>query len=238
MASPPENGIVQITGDDSYELYVNGRHVGAGQNWKILDVYDVTKYLVQGANTVAVKAVNSEGSSAGLAVRVVVKQQGNTHVEHSTDATWKTALKEFPQWQKVRFDDRQWLAAKAFGALGATLPWGNEVTLADADGRFKVTPEFHVEWLVEPTETGSLICMTFDEFGQIIASRENGPLIIIRDEDKDGLVETVSTYCDELKNCQGLLAVSGKVYAVGDGPEGAALYRLSDEDQDGQIDRV
>ena len=238
MASQPESGTVQITGDDSYELYVNGRHVGAGQNWKILEVYDVTKYLVQGANTVAVKAVNSEGSSAGLAVRVVVKQQGNTHVEHSTDATWKTALKEFPQWQKVRFDDRQWLAARAFGALGATLPWGNEVTLADAEGRFKVTPEFHVEWLVEPSETGSLICMTFDEFGQIIASRENGPLIIIRDEDKDGLVETVSVYCDELKNCQGLLAVSGKVYAVGDGPEGAALYRLSDEDQDGQIERV
>jgi len=238
MSSPPDSGTVQITGDDSYELYINGRKIGAGQNWKILDVYDVTKYLVQGNNTIAVKAINSEGSSAGVAVRVVVKQQGNTHVEHSTDATWKTALKEFPQWQKIRFDDRQWLAAKAFGALGATLPWGNEVTLADADGRFKVTPEFHVEWLVEPSETGSLICMTFDEFGQIIASQENGPLIMIRDEDKDGLVETVSTYCEELKNCQGLLAVSGKIYAVGDGPEGAALYRLSDEDQDGQVDRV
>ena len=234
----PEQGTIQIACDDKYELYVNGRQIGTGSNWKVLDVHDISKYLVQGVNTVAVKAMNTEGGSAGLVARVVVKEQGNTHVEHSTDATWKTALKEFPQWQKVRFNDVQWLAARSFGAVNATLPWGNEVTVAGSAGRFRITPEFHVEWVIDPKECGSLICMTFDEFGHIIASRENGPLIIIRDEDRDGLVDTVSTYCEELKNCQGLLAVSGKVYAVGQGPEGTALYRLSDEDQDGKIDRV
>jgi putative heme-binding domain-containing protein len=234
----PEHGVVQVSCDDNYDLYVNGRHVGSGQNWKVLDVYDITRYLVQGPNTVAIKAANSEGGSAGLVARVTVKQQGNTHVEYSTDATWKTALKEFPQWQKVRFNDVQWLAARSFGPLNATLPWGNEVSVAGAGDRFKVTPEFHVEWVVEPKETGSLTCLTFDEFGQIIAAQENGPLIIARDHDKDGLVETVSNYCEELKNCQGLLAVSGKLYAIGEGPQGAGLYRLADEDQDGRIDRV
>ena len=65
--------------------------------------------------------------------------------------------------------------------------------------------------------------MTFDEFGQIIASRENGPLLVIRDDDKDGLVDTVSTYCDEMKNCQGLLAVSGKMFADRRRPAGPGL---------------
>jgi putative membrane-bound dehydrogenase-like protein len=235
---PPEHGIIQIACDDNYDLYVNGRHIGSGQNWKVLDVYDITKYLVQGANTVAVQASNSEGGSAGLVARVVVKQQGNTHVDYSSDASWKTALKEFPQWQRVRFNDVQWLAARSFGVLNATLPWGNEVSVAGAGDRFKVTPEFHVEWVVDPKETGSLICMTFDEFGQVIASRENGPLLVVRDNDKDGVVETVSTYCEEMKGCQGLLTVSGKLYAIGEGPQGPGLYRLSDADQDGQIDQV
>ncbi len=234
----PESGVIQIACDDAYELFVNGRQVGSGKNWKMLDVYDVTKYLVEGRNTVAVKAVNSEGGSAGLVARVVVKQEGNTYVEHSTDDTWKTTLKEFVQWQKPRFNDDQWLAARSFGPLNATLPWGNEVIVAGENGRYRVTPEFHVEWVVDPKDTGSLICMTFDEFGQIIAARENGPLVIVRDADRDGLVDTVSPFCDELKNCQGLLAISGKVYAVGDGPQGAALYRLSDEDQNGRVDRV
>jgi putative heme-binding domain-containing protein len=234
----PEHGVIQISCDDSYELYVNGRHVGGGKNWKILDVYDITKYLTAGQNTVAVKAVNAAQGSAGLVARVAVKEQGNTHVEYSSDASWKTALKEFPQWEKPRFADTQWLAARSFGTLGATLPWGNEVTVAGADGRFRVTPEFHVEWVVDPEQTGSLVCMAFDEFGQIIASRENGTLIVIRDDDKDGLVETVAGFCDQIKNCHGLLPLSGKVYAVGEGPEGAGLYCLADEDHDGRIDRV
>jgi putative heme-binding domain-containing protein len=170
--------------------------------------------------------------------RVAVKEKGNTHVEHSSDNTWKTALKEFPQWQKAKFADAQWLAARTFGKMGATLPWGNEVTVAGAEGRFRVTPEFHVEWVVDPEETGSLICMAFDEFGQIIASRENGPLVVIRDSDKDGLVETVDSYCDTMKNCQGLLPISGKVFAVGEGPQGPGLYCLADEDHDGRIDRT
>jgi putative heme-binding domain-containing protein len=234
----PEQGTIHIACDDAYELYVNGRLVGSGDNWKSLDVYDVTKMLVQGQNTVAVKAVNSDEGSAGLVARVVVKQKGGTHVEHSTNGTWKTSLKEFSDWQKPRFTENQWLAARSFGALNATLPWGNEVTVAGSDGRFKVTPEFLVEWVVDPQETGSLTCMTFDEFGQIIAARENGPLIRIRDNDRDGLVETVSILTEEVKNCQGLLAVSGKLYAVGDGPQGPALYCLADEDHDGEVDQI
>ena len=95
-----------------------------------------------------------------------------------------------------------------------------------------------MEWVIDPKDTGSLIAMTFDEFGQIIASRENGPLILIRDENKDGLLDTVTTLCDQVKNCQGILAVSGRVFVIGEGPQGTALYRLSDEDRDGRIDNV
>ncbi len=234
----PEHGVVQIACDDGYELYVNGQHVGGGKNWKLLDEYDITKYLARGQNTIAVEAVNSERGSAGLVARVAVKEKGNTHVDHSTDDTWKASLKQFVQWQQPRFADVQWLSARSFGALGATLPWGNAVTVAGAEGRFRVTPEFHVEWVVDPQEAGSLVCMAFDEFGQIIASRENGPLVIMRDDDKDGLVETVAEYCDTMKNCQGLLTISGKVYVVGEGPQGPGLYRLADEDHDGRIDRT
>jgi putative membrane-bound dehydrogenase-like protein len=173
-----------------------------------------------------------------LVARVVVKSQGGTHVAHSTDSTWKTAIKEFPQWQKSRFNDVQWLAARSFGAMGATLPWGNEVTVAGAEGRFRIVPDFRVEWVVEGTQTGSLISMTFNEFGDIIAARENGSLVIVYDSDSDGILDSVDTLCDEIKNCQGLLCVSGRVFAIGQGPQGTALYRLSDEDHDGKTERI
>ncbi len=133
----PEQGEIQIGCDDSYELYVNGHQVGSGSNWKVLDVYDITNQLVPGTNTIAVKATNREQGSAGLVARVLVKQQGGTQVTHSTDATWKAALKEFVGWQKARFNDSQWLAARSFGKMGSTLPWGNEVTVAGRERPFQ-----------------------------------------------------------------------------------------------------
>ena len=169
---------------------------------------------------------------------MLVKAQGGTQVTHSTDASWKAVLKEFVGWQKGRFNDTQWLAARSFGKMGATLPWGNEVTVMGEKGRFKLQPQFGVEWVIDPKQTGSLIAMTFDEFGQIVASRENGPLVLIRDDDRDGVLDTVSTFCDEVRGCQGLLTVSGNVYAMGQGPDGTALYRLSDQDHDGRADKV
>ncbi len=68
--------------------------------------------------------------------------------------------------------------------------------------------------------------------------RENGPLILIRDDNKDGLLDTVTTLCDEVKNCQGILSVSGRIFVVAQGPQGTALYRLTDEDRDDHIDTV
>jgi len=234
----PEQGEIQIACDDDYELFVNGRQLGTGKKWKVIDVYDVSENLVQGTNCIAVKAHNTTAGSAGLVARVLIKVQGNTHVTYSTDATWKTALGEFSQWQQAEFNDSKWLAARAFGPLGSTLPWGSEIVMPGGNERFKVNPEFRVEWVIEAKQTGSLISMAFDEFGQIIASRENGSLIIVRDANKDGLLDSVETYCDQVKNCQGILSISGRTFVTGDGPQGTALYRLSDEDHDGRIDRV
>ncbi len=234
----PEHGEVQIGCDDHYELYVNGRLVGSGKNWKVLDVYDISRDLIAGTNVIAVKGVNDDQGSAGLSVRVAVKQEGGTHVTHSSDNSWKTTLREFVGWQKPKFNDSQWLGAREFGVVGATLPWGNEVTVAGAQERFRVLPPFKVESVIEPKEAGSLVAMTFDEFGQIIAARENGPLVVVRDQDRNGLLDTVGIFSDEVKGAQGLLSVSGKIFAVGSGAEGTALYRPADVDRDGQADQL
>ncbi|HAY82605.1 MAG TPA: heme-binding protein, partial [Planctomycetaceae bacterium] len=80
--------------------------------------------------------------------------------------------------------------------------------------------------------------MTFNEFGHVIAARENGPLILITDEDEDGQYEKIRTYCDKVTNCQGILALNGNVFVTGQGPDGSGLYRLEDEDEDGVLESV
>lgn len=230
----PEQGQIVITCDDAYELYVNGRRVGAGHDWKQVSRFDITRYLAAGRNAVAVKAENLEGSSAGLVARVIVKQVGHTDVAHSTDSSWRVTRQEYSNWFKPLLDDRSWPQARSLGEFGQTAPWGNSVQGAEGAtaGRFKIDPKFHVERVAPPDKTGSLIALAFNEWGDLLCSVEQGGVKLLKDSNKDGTFEAPTTYCDLVKNCQGLLPLNGQVYVCGDGPEGAGLYRLSDEDRD------
>ncbi len=234
----PETGQVQITADNQYELLVNGQAVASGNDWRHLQIHDISKLLKRGRNTIGVRATNTDVGAAGLVARVIIKQRGGTFEAFSTDSTWKTSLRRFPGWAHPSFKDGDWLAAESYGTLGATLPWGDEVILAGAGRRFIIGQEFNIQRIMRDEDTGSLIAMTFDARGNILASREGGHLLRLVDKDGDGKLDTVQTFCDQIKNVQGILALGTRVFAVGDGPEGIALYRLHDTDRDGSVDEI
>ena len=230
---------LQLACDDHYELFVNGRHYASGNDWRRMKGHEIGEQLHAGRNVVAVKAVNKEGASAGLAVRIKLVAPGGAEQTLLTDRTWKTTLKEVRGWERVEFNDSQWVPARSFGPLNTTAPWAGQVAIDNgAVGRFLLGADFRVESVISPDEAGSLIAMAFNEWGEVLASREGGPLLLFVDKDDDGLVETATTYCDEVKSCQGILALNGQAFVVGEGPEGNGFYRLTDEDQNGQVDDV
>jgi hypothetical protein len=92
---------VHIACDNQYELYVNGRLAGRGNDWRKMDVHDINKLLVRGTNVVAIKATNSDAGAAGLVARVVVKEKGGTFESYSTDATWRTSVKPPADWMQA-----------------------------------------------------------------------------------------------------------------------------------------
>ena len=146
-------------------------------------------------------------------------------------------------WETVVFNDRLWGTASAFGKLGDTVPWDRDVDVvaekqADQRERFQIQKGFGVQRVLSDEQVGSVIAMTFNEFGHIIVSQEGGPLLLVFDKDEDGVPEQVRTYCDSVKSCQGILALNGEVFVTGEGPEGSALYRLSDSDRNGTLEQV
>ena len=165
-----------------------------------------------------------------MAARVLVKNAGDTYVAYPSNDSWKTSQKEFVGWTGVRFNESQWLAAREIGRFGVVKPWLDEVQMAGGglDNRFKISSEFHIEQVADPQDTGSLIAMAFNEFGELLASREGGPLLLLRSATPGGLPNRVSVYCDDIKNVQGILPLNGSVYAVGEGPDGVGLYRISE----------
>ncbi len=102
--------------------------------------------------------------------------------------------------------------------------------------RFEINPEFSVQAVLGPDETGSLIAMEFNEFGKLLLAREGGPLLIADPKKDLDDPERVRVYCDDVKNCQGILALNGEVYVTAEGPDGIGLYVLADKDQDGTLE--
>ena len=106
----------------------------------------------------------------------------------------------------------------------------------------KTAPEgedqFVVEQVLDGQTTGSLLAVSFNEFGHAVASREQGGLLLINDSNRDGLLDQVRVASDQIKDCRGLLCLNGELFATGKGPEGLALYRLTDQDRDGQFEQL
>ncbi len=237
-------GRIEIAADDQYELFLNGKRIGTGSSSRQMQEFDITDYLEIGRNVVAVRVVNTFGNTAALAARVSIKPNNQDKwFTFSSDATWRTSTQASPMWQTVVFNDRLWRPASEFGKLGDTVPWDRDEDVVaeqqvEQRERFQIQKGFGVQRVLSDDQIGSVIAMTFNEFGHIIVSQEDGPLLLVFDRDEDGIPEHVRTYCDQVKSCHGILALNGEVFVTGDGPEGTALYRLTDSDRNGTLEKV
>ncbi len=232
-----EQATVTITADDRYELFINGKKIGAGTSIRQLEQYDVSRLLVRGRNVIGVRVTNIAPGPAALAARVFVKPRGGQWLSYSTDGSWRTSIDNVANWSATTIDDTRWKPAQVFGKLGETAPWDRreEVspTNVSENQRFRISPEFAVEEILSDDVTGSLVNIAFNEFGHIIAAQEDGPLLLLYDSDKDGIVDKNRDYCDLVQGIQGILPLNGDVYVTGEGADGPGLYRLVDKDRNG-----
>lgn len=126
-------------------------------------------------------------------------------------------------------------------APAASPPFVAGTPAAEKPPAAKTAPEgeaqFVVEQLLDGQTTGSLLAITFNEFGHAVAAREQGGVLLIHDGDGDGLLDHVRVANDQIKDCRGLLCLNGELFATGKGPQGLALYRLTDQDRDGRFEQ-
>ncbi len=237
-------GRIEITADDEYDLYVNGHRIGGGKSSREMQEYNISGHLEIGRNVVAVRVANTHGDTSALAARVSIRPlDSQKWYTFSTGPSWRASTEKSPMWETVVFNDRLWGAPTSFGVLGDTVPWDQDENVVaekqvDQKERFQIQKGFGVQRVLSGDQVGSVIAMTFNEFGHIIVSQEGGPLLLVFDKDKDGVPEQVQTYCDQVTSCQGILAFNGDVYVTGDGPEGVALYKLTDKDRNGTLEEV
>lgn len=109
---------------------------------------------------------------------------------------------------------------------------------ADAESRFRILPGFAIQEVLSAEVAGGVLALAFNEFGNIIASIEGGPLTLFYDSNDDGVVDASRVYSNAVKNVQGILPLNGNVYVIGEGSKGTGLYLLSDSNRDGMLEET
>jgi alpha-L-rhamnosidase len=124
-----KSAVVYATGDDAFELYLNGHKIGATPApvadlaWENVQRIPVTGLVAAGRNVIAACAVN-QGGAAGLLVRLEVDGKVVLVTDEHWRATDQAGLP--PAWTQAGFDDSRWLPATGIATRGEG-PWGNNL---------------------------------------------------------------------------------------------------------------
>jgi hypothetical protein len=115
-----------MTADNSFECWVNGQRVGAGDNFQRSYGLSVTSALKPGANLIAVLAVNGADTPnpAGLIGALTIQLRDGRTLVIPTDASWEAAKTVSGQWNAEAAGTGSWSAAKELGPFGMA-PWGD-----------------------------------------------------------------------------------------------------------------
>ena len=120
-----ESARVFMTADNSYELWINGRLAGKGDNFHVAGMFDIKPLLRSGLNVLAVVAENggSSPNPAGLAGTLLMNFRDGHALTLPTDKTWQTTQSAQGPWKTETTLPGDWQAAMELGPMGMA-PWG------------------------------------------------------------------------------------------------------------------
>ncbi|OGV65719.1 MAG: hypothetical protein A3K19_25850 [Lentisphaerae bacterium RIFOXYB12_FULL_65_16] len=142
---PVRSAQLQVTVDDAYALWVNGKEVVKmttdADGWKVPEVVDLKPFLHPGRNVLAVDAMNA-ASAAGVIAEGVVVFEDDTEQAIATGGAWKAALSVADGWQSLLETPADWKPAAVLGTPPCP-PWGNlpcRFLAREPDIEFTLTP--------------------------------------------------------------------------------------------------
>lgn len=112
---------LRITADNGFRLFVNGREIGRGSDWRSVTEYDLTYLLRPGRHVLAVEGFNDR-LEGGVLLGLVVDMMDGQRLEIPSDGSWRIVPEKVRRWERVRHARDHWTNAVVVGAFGAA-PW-------------------------------------------------------------------------------------------------------------------
>ena len=137
-----ESACAFMSADNSFDLWVNGRKAGKGDNFHLASALDVKPMLRAGTNLLAVAAENGGDAPnpAGLIGTLVIKFRDGHTLTVPTGKTWQASQSVRGKWTTGAMAAEDWSAAMELGVMGIG-PWGS---VEQAMGETQVYCDFGV----------------------------------------------------------------------------------------------
>lgn len=133
LSTVPDEAVAVVTADNRFTLFVNGRRVGSGEDWKRARIIDIRSALQPGRNVLAIEAKNDAPSKednspnpAGLLALFRLRgAKDGANRDLGTDATWLCAEEAGEGWERADYPiaGDAWRPAVVLGDAGLP-PWG------------------------------------------------------------------------------------------------------------------
>ncbi|MEY2427443.1 MAG: hypothetical protein QOJ40_328 [Verrucomicrobiota bacterium] len=119
---------LRMTADDEYTLFLDGREVGHGADWRELFDYNLTPLMSPGRHVLAVNAVNSF-SYAGMVFGMRVDLADGRVVEVKSDKNWRIVPAGIRGWEKAAKAATTWPKATIVARLGGDPWWSTPIRM-------------------------------------------------------------------------------------------------------------
>ncbi len=115
------SAILDITADNGFSLYVDGREIGRGSDWRSVTRYDVTRLLGSGRHILGVEGFNDR-LEAGLIFGLRMELDNRTTMDVVSDASWFVVPASAQDWVTRKKPSPQWHPAIVVGSINHH-PW-------------------------------------------------------------------------------------------------------------------
>jgi signal transduction histidine kinase len=110
-----------MTVDNEFTVFLDGRELGRGAEWRELFDYDITLLMSAGRHVLAVKAYNSS-SFAGMVFGLRILLGGGKLIEVKSDPSWRIVPEGAKGWEKKAKAPKTWSEATVIAPFGS-VPW-------------------------------------------------------------------------------------------------------------------
>jgi hypothetical protein len=101
---------MRITVDDGYQIYLDGRELSQGANWRSITEYDLTLLTTPGRHVLAINAFN-DFFAAGMLLDFRVTLADGRVVSIKSDESWKVVPEGVRNWEKLKRPQPEWQPA-------------------------------------------------------------------------------------------------------------------------------